>query len=48
MRLEVIPFIIFLGIILFIIIYAYGWGFLIAEVLIIVIIIIARMFGGDG
>ena len=48
MRLEVIPFIIFLGIILFIIIYAYGWDILIAEVLIIVIIIIARMFGGDG
>ena len=48
MQLSEILFLIFLGIIFFILVYAYGWGLLISEVLVIVIIILARMFGGDG
>lgn len=44
MRLDAIPFFIFLGVICIFLIYAYGWALLIYEILVIVIIIIINMF----
>ena len=44
MRLDAIPFFIFLGVICIFLIYAHGWALLIYETLVIVIITIIHMF----
>ena len=48
MRLDAIPFFIFVGLICIFLIYVYGWALLVVEILVIVILIIVRMFNGDG